>query len=264
MEIAFDRSRRSPLQNGQRFAIGQPGDAPNHGGGKSIRFHPAGPIKLHKNRLGQMILVRPQAANHVRQSLRQHRQHAVRKINAIAPTQRFAIQRRARLNVMRDIRDMNPDAPSAALRIRHMNGVIKVPGIVRIDREYRRRSQILTSAQFILRNIERYLVRLFQNRIRKSDWKIMLPNDRQDIDPWLLRRTKDLDDGAFRIEVSMFPRVHLDHHLVVHLRHARHLTGRRGHINVVHQSRFIRHHVIEILRALQRPDDGLVRSAPGS
>ncbi len=59
--------------------------------------------------------------------------------------------------------------------------------------------------------------------------------------------------------MAIFPWVHLDNHLIIHLRDACHLIGRRRHINVVYQRRLIGHHVIEIFRALQRPDDGPVR-----
>ena len=100
---------------------------------------------------------------------------------------------------------MNPDTPSA-ICFRHMDGVIKVPCIVRIDGEYRAADRRSSRARSSFSGISSgYLVRFSQDRIRESDRKIILPNDRQDIDTRLLRRTKDLNDVAFRIEVPMFP-----------------------------------------------------------
>src|ERR1700676_5134023 len=88
----------------------------------------------------------------------------------------------------------------------------------------------------------------------------MFPNDRKDIDPRLLGRTKNFNEVTFRIKMPMFPRVQTDDHLVVHLWHSLNASRLGGHINIVHQGRFIRDHVIEILRALESPNDSWVRS----
>ncbi len=80
------------------------------------------------------------------------------------------------------------------MHVGHMHGIIKVSCVVRIDGKHRHRAQILTSAQITLWKVDGNLVRFLKDGIRKSDWKIMLPDNRQDIDPRLLCPAKDLDN----------------------------------------------------------------------
>ena len=248
-----------PLQNGQRLPIGQPGHAPNYRCRESIIFDSVRPDRsLQKRSWSGGPHLAASCKLHVRQSLRQHRQYAIWKINAISSAHRFTIEGRARFHVMGNIRDMNPDSPPAIVR-HHMYGIIKVTRIVRVDREYRSRSEVLARAQFLVRYLERNLFRFFQNHFREHDRKIILSNDRENIDARLLCRAENFNDLPFGIEVPMLPGFQPDNYLVVDLRRSRELPSLHGDINIVNKSRFVRHNVIKILRTLKRPDDGLVR-----
>jgi hypothetical protein len=92
MDMVLKRICRFPLQNGECLPIGKPGQAPNDRCRESMIFDSSGPIDLYKNALGKVVLIRPQAANSIRQSLRQHRQYAIWKINTISSAQRFTIK----------------------------------------------------------------------------------------------------------------------------------------------------------------------------
>src|SRR5260370_9580130 len=159
---------------------------------------------------------------------------------------------------MGDIRDMTPTSPPA-LALHHMYGVIKVPSIVRVDREYGCGSEVFAPTQFLVLYLERNLFRFFQNQIRERDRKIILSNDRENIDTRLFSGAKNFDDFAFGINVPVLPGFQPDNHLVIDLRSSREPPRLHGDVNIVNKSRFIRHNVIKILRTLKRPDDGLVR-----
>src|ERR1700693_4716646 len=159
---------------------------------------------------------------------------------------------------MGDVRDMNPDSPPA-IPFHHMYGIIKVTRIVRVDREYGSRSEVFARPQFLVRDRERNLFRFFQNHIRERDRKIILSNDRENIDARLLSRAKNFNDFAFGINVPVLPGFQPDNYLVIDLRRSRELPSLHSDVNIMNKSRFIRHNVIKILRTLKRPDDGLVR-----
>src|ERR1700747_2663949 len=115
---------------------------------------------------------------------------------------------------MGDIRDMNPHSPPA-IAFHHLYGIIKVPRIVRVDGEYWSGSEIFPRLQFLVRYFERNLFRFFQHSIRERDRKIILSDDRKDVDTGLLSRPKNFDDLAFGIDMAVLPGLQPDNHLVV-------------------------------------------------
>src|SRR5215469_3432053 len=249
MDMFLNGIYRLLPQNGERLPIRKPSYTSNDCWRKSILLDSSDSIKLHKNAFCETVLVRSQAANSIRQSFRQHRQYSIRKINTITSSERFTVKGYTWFHIMRDISNMNSDSPST-VAAHHMDSVVKVARIVRIDREYRCGSQVLAPSQFFARYFERNRFRFFQYRVRKHHRKIIFSNNRQDIDPRLSSRAENLNNLAFGINVAVFPGFQPDNHFVVDLRRSRELTGLNGHINIVNQSRFIGHDVIKVLRPL--------------
>jgi len=73
--------------------------------------------------------------------------------------------------------------------------------------------------------------------------------------------SKDFDDFAFGIDVARFPRFQTNNDFVVTRRCFRQLCVRRNlNVDIVHQSRIVRHDVIKIPRLLQCSDNRVARA----
>ena len=77
--------------------------------------------------MGEPVDVRIEAADAVAQSLRQHRDHSVGKINAVSAPTRFSIQCAAGLNVSGDVCNVHAETPATP-------GFLNVNCIVEITR----------------------------------------------------------------------------------------------------------------------------------
>ena len=78
-------------QNGVRFFVRKAVRTANHGPRKARALSRATFVELNKNRVRQPIDFRLEAANTVAQPLRQHRDHAVGQINAVAAPPRLPV-----------------------------------------------------------------------------------------------------------------------------------------------------------------------------
>src|SRR5207237_2249479 len=73
--------------------------------------------------------------------------------------------------------------------------------------------------------------------------------------------SKHIDDLAFWIYMSRFPRLETNNDFIATRRRFRQFLARRNlNVNIVDKSRIVRHHVIKITRMLQRSDDGVART----
>src|SRR6266571_7173288 len=87
-----------------------------------------------------------EAANAVAQSLRQHRDHAIGQINAVAAPARFAIQRAPGFYIGGDIGNMHAEPPTT-LGLLNLNRVIEIARVIRIDRDDEFFTQIFASLE---------------------------------------------------------------------------------------------------------------------
>ena len=104
-------------------------------------------------------------------------------------------------------------------------------------------------------------IRFIENTLWKLSGQIILPDDRQHVDSGRSCGSKDFDDFAFGIDVARFPRFQTNNDFVVTRRCFRQLCARRNlNVDIVHQSRIVRHDVIKIPRLLQCSDNGVARA----
>src|SRR3954469_18178523 len=92
---------------------------------------------------------------------------------------------------------------------------------------------------------------------------MILAYNRKHVDAWRGCRAEHFDDFALGIYVARLPIVEAHYDFVANCTVGRRTLAfsppcNRPDINVVHETRIIRHHVIKIPRSLQRADDRVV------
>ena len=92
--------------------------------------------------MGQPNDTRIEAANAVAETLRQHRNHAVREIDAVSPPGRFPVECAPRSYVSRDIGDMHCQFPLPIGQSLDVDCIIKIPSVIGIDGHDKFLSQI--------------------------------------------------------------------------------------------------------------------------
>src|SRR5215470_8355359 len=103
------------------------------------------------------------AANTVAQSLRQHRDHTIRQINAVAAPAGLAIQRAARLYVSGNIGDVHTKIPTAVWKLVHVNCVVEIACVIGIDGNDELVTQIFPSRDALSANLVGNSLGLLQN-----------------------------------------------------------------------------------------------------
>jgi hypothetical protein len=124
-------------------------------------------VEFNGNGFGQAIFVGIQAADAVRKRFGQHRNRAVRKINARAPSIGFLIQGTVGSNVMSNIGDGNQKL-IAIIRLANVNGVVEVAGVLAVDGNDGQSPQIDARGYFLRRDRVSNLVRLAIHFLRKT------------------------------------------------------------------------------------------------
>src|SRR5262245_14244665 len=92
---------------------------------------------------------------------------------------------------------------------------------------------------------------------------MILPNNRKHIHAWRRCGAEHFDDFALGIHMPRLPVIEANYDLIADYSGGLRPTilwrgPYRAHVNIVHETRIIRHHVIKIPRSLQRADDRIV------
>ena len=107
---------------------------------------------------------------------RQHRQHAIRKINRRGSRTSFNIERAADAYVVAHIGDGDYQAPAAAVQRFGINRVIEVLGVFAVDGHQRQIAQVLAAGTIRREHIGRKAVRGLNNLGRERLRQIMTEN----------------------------------------------------------------------------------------
>src|SRR6202011_973573 len=95
--------------------VGKSVCAPNDSAGEAHLLHVRLFVELDKDGMGQTIDPGLQAADSVAETLRQHRNDAVRQINTVAALARLAIKRAAWVHISGDVRNVDAQLPAVAV-----------------------------------------------------------------------------------------------------------------------------------------------------
>src|SRR4029453_6611233 len=150
------------------------------------------------------IDARIETADAVAQSLRQHRDHTVWKVDAVSAPTRFSIQRAARLHVGSDISNVYTEAPTAPDPL-NMNCIVEIARVIGIDGEDEFSAQIFGSLQFSSINCLGNSLCLVRNIPGKFRWQMIFPDDRQHVDARSRSRAEHFDVFTFGITVTALP-----------------------------------------------------------
>src|ERR1700730_5527707 len=189
--------------------------AADHAFGEADIFRMTALVELNENGMSESIDTGIETANAVAQAFGQHRDHAVWKINAVSTPAGFAIEWAVAIHISRNIGNVTSESPARLRRVDlvHMNRVVKIARVIRVDGDNEFFSQILTAFEHPRIDGLRNPIRFIDNCARKFGRQIILPNDREHIDARSGGRSEQFDDLALRINVPRFPRLQSNHDL---------------------------------------------------
>ena len=132
-----------------------------------------------------------------------------------------------------------------------MNGVVEIPRVIGVNSDDELVAQIVASGELQCVDCFRNPLRLLQNFARKFSRQMILPNNRKHVHAWRRCEPEHFDDFALGIHMARLPVVETHHDFVADccggLRPPIILNRRHGaYVNIVHETRIIRHHVIKI------------------
>ena len=170
-----------------------------------VAEHLAHFVDMHLAGHGQTVLACIQAADTVRQTLRQHRQYAVDKINACAALSCFLIQHAVFGNIIADIRNINAQQVFVIVNLLYINRIVQVLGILAVDGYDSALTQVTTACQFALFNRLRHLARSLQHLVREGQRQIILLDNRQNFQANITDVAQNLANLALGLAVLLRP-----------------------------------------------------------
>ena len=179
---------------------------------------------MHLAGHGQTVLTCIQAADTVRQTLRQHRQYAVDKINACAALSCFLIQHAVFRNIIADIRNINAQQVFVVVNLLYVNRIVQVLGILAVNGYDSALTQVTASCQLALFNRLRHLARSLQHLIREGQRQIILLDNRQNFQTHITDVAQNLGNLALGLAVLLRPFGNFYYYLLTILRTVKVLT----------------------------------------
>jgi hypothetical protein len=144
--VPFAQTRITMDQDAGHIGVGHPFVTPDDAR-VDFAFHLAAlGIEQHLDRNGKPILSRIETADSVGKTLRKHRDHSIRKINARAPGTRLKIKRGTPRDVGAHIRNVDPEADLFPIFGCDGDGVVKITCLLSIDRDRLHRAHIAGAA----------------------------------------------------------------------------------------------------------------------
>ena len=183
-----------------------------------VAEHLAHFVDMHLAGHGQTVLAGIQAADTVRQTLRQHRQYAVDKINACAALSCFLIQHAVFRNIIADIRNINAQQVFVIVNLLYVNRIVQVLGILAVDGYDSALTQVTASGQLTLFNRLRHLARSLQHLIREGQRQIILLDYRQNFQSYITDVAQNLGNLALGLAVLLRPFGNFYYYLLTVLR----------------------------------------------
>ena len=237
---------RGGLKQGKGLPVGEACRTPDDRTAKPDMADRAVAVNVCKDAEGKTILVGAQAAKTVTEIFRQHRNDAIGEIDAVAAQAGLLVEKGGRLHIMGDIGDVDGDRPTEVRRL-HLDGIVKVPRVIGIDRDDIPAPQILAPIQIRLRDDFAELSGFLADRCGKFARQAVLVNHRKHIHTGGTRGSEHLDNAPLGIHMAVLPLVEPGHNLVSGLGV---LCG--GNIEIPREAGIIGDNMIEILGFLKR------------
>ena len=126
---------RPAVDNGLRVVVGEALLGVDDGLPNLVVLDRAARRDLHDARVGELVLVRPERADAVRELFGEHRDDAVHEVRARPALVGLGVEEGALLDVVAHVRDVDPELDVAAREPLDVDGVVEVLGVVGVDRE---------------------------------------------------------------------------------------------------------------------------------
>ena len=251
-EVAFFRRL---LENGKRLFVGEPRGAADDCLGEADGLDFSALQDLGEDGERHAVDLRLEAADAIAECLGEHRDDSIGQINAVSPRVRLAVEGGLGFHIVGDIGDMDADTPTVGNAL-HIDGVVKVLRVIRVDGENKAVTQILALGGIGGVDLRGHALRLAQDIMGKFQWQPVLANDGEHVDARRTGRAEDFDEVSLGVHMAGWPGVELCHHLVSDLRQK--WRGGRFDIQTLNESRIVRDNIEKVFRALECADDGFV------
>ena len=162
-------------------------------------------VDVHLAGHGQTVLTCIQAADTVRQALRQHRQYAVDKVYTRAALSCFLIQHAVFRNIIADVRNINAQQVFVIVNLLYINRIVQVLGILAVDGYDSALTQITASCQLALFNRLRHLARSLQHLLREGQRQVILLDYRQNLQAYITDIAQNLGNLALGLTMLLRP-----------------------------------------------------------
>ena len=163
--------------------------------------HASAAVQLHDHAQRQAVFPRVQRADPVRERLRQHRDHSVGEIDGGAAAQRFPVQLRALLDIVRYVRDVNAQRVPVWM-LRQRNRVVEILRVRTVDRHQLPVPEVSPAFEVTVQHMIRASLRLPQLLLRKFHREVLASGDGENIHPRGVGRPEYLPDRSDRIRMS--------------------------------------------------------------
>ena len=170
--------------------------AADHAADEFLIDHVAAMVELEQHREGQAIHMRVKRAQAGRELERQHRNGAVREVDAGPAQTRLDINRRAGLQVVADVGDVDVQEVVAPGRFIDPDGVVEIARGLSVDRHHVHAAEIGAASGLVGADRGRKRLRLFEDFRRKTVRQVVLADHDFDIDAEIVRVSQDLNDAA--------------------------------------------------------------------
>ena len=198
------------------LVIGQARLGMHHRRIEAVAFDVAAAADMHVAHHAQSIHMRVQRTQAVGQLLRQHRDHAARKIHRVAAVDRLAVQRIAGLHVMADVGDRHHQAVTAFFR-RAIHRVVEIARGLAVYRDQRQAADVLASLPVVRGNHRGDRLGLALGILGKLIGQVMLAQCDLDLHARIGIIAQYLDDAADRLRVLVGVLHDLQHHHLPYL-----------------------------------------------
>ncbi len=160
------------------FLVGKPAVGTNDCFSEPLTQHLCFVVYFKNGRESQLIFIRAQGANTVREFFGQHGNHAVHEIDGGCSFVRFGIQYRVGFHVIRHIGNVHTHFPQAIAKTLQGDGIIKIFGIRRVNGDGPHFPVIFPVGNLLFRNLHVDFFGFLFYIFRKSEWKIKIGKDR--------------------------------------------------------------------------------------
>ena len=170
-----------------------------------VAEHLAQLINMHLAGHRQAVLACVQAADTVRQALRQHRQHAVDKINAGAAVACFLIQNAVLGNIIADVRNINAQQIFIFAQLLYVNSIVQILRVLAVDSNDSALTQVTAACQLALFNRLWHLARSLEHLVREGQRQVILLDNRQNLQAHIANIAQNLGNLALGLAMLLRP-----------------------------------------------------------